>query len=114
VQTRNLVLIASLFAFGCGEKSDDERLDDLVAGCESINQAYNTLAANCDGLEQETFDCQEMRDETEDNGCIEEAEASLGCMEDIGFASLECDEESLGMILTCADEGTAYTDCIGE
>jgi hypothetical protein len=114
VQTRNLVLVASLFAFGCGEKSDDERLDDLVAGCESLNQAYNSLAATCEGLDPTAIDCEEIRNKTEENGCIDEAEASLGCMEDIGFESLECEDESLAMLATCSDEGLAFNDCIGE
>ena len=29
----HLLLVASLFALGCGEKSDEERLDDLEAAC---------------------------------------------------------------------------------
>ena len=50
VQIKNLVLIASFFAIGCGDKSDEDRLDDLVEACEAINAAHNELADSCDAL----------------------------------------------------------------
>ena len=111
---KTLALIASLFALGCGEKSDEERLDGLVAGCQSINDAYNNLAATCDALEPSYIDCEEERDKTEEHGCSDEAEASMACMEGIGYASLECNDEGLEAVTTCYDEGMAYNSCVGE
>jgi hypothetical protein len=111
---KKLALIASFFALGCGEKSDEERLDDIVEACESLNQAFNELAATCDGLQPSIVDCEEERIKTEENGCIDEAEASIECLEGIGYDSLECNEESLVELASCAEIGMAYNECIGE
>ena len=39
----HLLLVASLFAVGCGEKSDEERLDDLEAACADYLEGYSRL-----------------------------------------------------------------------
>ena len=115
MQIKNLALIASLFALGCG-KSDEERLDDLVEGCESVKTAYNSLADSpeCDFLDRWDFDCEEQKDLIEENGCLDEAEASLECLEGIDYEKLYCDEAALEALATCADEGEAVNACIGD
>ena len=111
MNTQNLLLVASLFAFGCGEKSDEERLDDLGAACTEMNDGYNILAANC-GFPAMDFACDERISQTEENGCIDQAEDALACSERIGYSDLECDEADAALIL-CEDEGTAWAKCVG-
>ena len=38
MNVKHLVLFASLFALGCGEKSDEERLDDLETACGDLSR----------------------------------------------------------------------------
>jgi len=110
VQIRNLVLVTSLFAFACG-KSDDKRLDELGEACKELNDSYLYYAAEC-SYDAIDFECDEKMELTEDEGCIEEAEAALECSERIGYTDLECDEGEAALIL-CADEGQAWNDCVG-
>ena len=114
MQIKNLALIASLFALGCGDKSDDERLDALVEGCESLNEAWNELADSCDGLDRTYIDCEEQVDLTEEHGCLDEAEASMECLEGIGYGTLSCDESSLDALASCYADSAAFNACIGE
>ena len=114
MQIKNLALIASLFALGCGDKSDDERLDALVEGCESLNEAWNELADSCDGLDRTYIDCEEQRDLTEEHGCLDEAEAAMECLEGIGYETLPCDESSLRALENCTADGEAFNECTGE
>ena len=44
---RNLVLFASLFALACGEKTDEERLDDLEEACNEYIESYSRLQEEC-------------------------------------------------------------------
>jgi hypothetical protein len=100
------ILFASLFAIGCG-KSDEERMDDLIAGCESLLESYRQLADEC-GLGDFIIDCQDL-----DSDCLDEAEASLECSQRIGYESLECNDDLEGALDACADEFTAYSACAG-
>jgi len=111
VQIKNLALIASLFAIGCGDK---DRLDALMEECEAINVAYNEIADSCDTLTRTDIDCQERRDLTEEHGCLDEAEAALECLEGIGYDTLPCEESSLDALATCQADGDAWTECVGE
>ena len=105
------ILFASLFAIGCG-KSDEERLDDLVTGCESLNDAYRQLADECD-FPDIIIDCEDQRTIAEESGCIDEAEEALACSQRIGYESLECDDDLTGALDACADEAQAYSECAG-
>ena len=132
MQIHKITLIASLFAFGCGEKSDEdnddswsdggsadswsdaERLDALVEGCESLKEAWNELADSCDGFDRSYIDCEEQVDLTEEHGCLDEAEAALECLEGIGYDTLPCEESSLDALATCQADSAAFNACIGE
>ena len=109
---RNLFLFASLFALGCGEKTDEERLDDLEEACNDYLESYSRLQAEC-GLPDPGFTCAEQRSLTEESGCIDEAEAALECGQDAGFDSLTCEDDLLGALSKCEEPGTAWNECVG-
>jgi len=113
MQIQNLVLFAALFAIGCGEKTDDERLDALQEACESIQVAAGEFTLQC-GFDSVDFECESRRNLTEKHGCIDEAEALLGCIEGVGYDSLECDDERAGAGSACLDnEGVTWNSCVG-
>ena len=132
MQIQRLALIASLCAFGCGEKSDEdnddswsdggsadswwdaERLDALLDGCKSVNEAWNELADSCDSFGRTYIDCEEQVDLAEERGCLDEAEASMECIEVIiDYETLKCDESTLAALASCTAESEAYNACIG-
>ena len=110
MRIQNLVLVTSLFAIACG-KSDDNRLEELGEACKELNDSYLYYAAEC-SYDAYDFECDEKMELTEEEGCIEEAEAALECSERIGYTDLECDEGEAALIL-CADEGQDWNDCVG-
>ena len=107
-----LVLFASLFALGCGEKSDEERLDDLEAACADYLESYSRLQGEC-GLPDPGFTCAEQRKLTEESGCIDEAEAALECGQNADFDSLTCEDDLLAELSKCEEPGTAWNECVG-
>ena len=110
MQIRNLVLVTSLFAVACG-KSDEKRLEELGEACKELNDSYLYYAAEC-SYDAVDFECDEKIELTEEEGCLEEAEAALECSERIGYTDLEWDEGEAALIL-CADEGQDWNDCVG-
>ena len=107
-----LVLFGSLFALGCGEKTDEERLDDLEAACDDYLKSYSRLQEEC-GLPDPGFTCAEQRRRTEESGCIDEAEAALECGQNTDFDSLTCDDDLSAELSKCEEPGTAWNECTG-
>lgn len=116
MQIQRLALIAALFAFGCGEKSDEDNddrgLDELVEACQGLREAYTTLEDKCGSLDINLGDCQEQIDWTEQQGCVDEAKTAIECSESIGFASLDCNKVD-SALKTCEAEGNAWAECVG-
>ena len=110
--SQKLILFASLFIIGCGEKSDEERLDDLTDQCLSLCDSYNGLADKCD-LPPKPGDCgcAVQAALTEEFGCIDEAEVIIGCEDQVGYDSLTCDDDLEAELSACAADMQAWTDC---
>ncbi len=115
MRIQNLVLLTSLVAIGCGEKSDEEsdesRLEELAEACHGLNDSYMYYAAEC-SFPAIDFECDDKIDRTREEDCIDEAEAALECSERIGYTDLECDEGDAALTL-CAAEGLAWNACVG-
>ena len=109
---KHLLLFSSLFALGCGEKSDEERLDDLEAACADYLEGYSRLQEECN-LPDPGFTCAEQRKLTEESGCIDEAEAALECGQNADFDSLTCEDDLLAELSKCEEPGTAWNECVG-
>ena len=111
--SQKLVLFASLFIIGCGEKSDEERIDDLLEQCQSMCDSTNALADKC-GFTQVDCECADRAAKTEEFGCIDEAEAIFKCMDGIGLDSLTCSDDLLGALESCADTTATWHACASE
>ena len=116
MQIQKITLIASLFTFGCGEKSDEDKddkgLDDLVEACQDLRVAYTTLEEQCGALDITLGDCQDLIDWTDAQGCVDEAKTAIECSESIGFESLYCNDV-LSALETCQTESNAWIACVG-
>tara|TARA_B100000530_G_scaffold189533_1_gene120220 strand:+ start:103 stop:447 length:345 start_codon:yes stop_codon:yes gene_type:complete len=113
MQIKALFLLAPLFAFGCGEKSDEERLDDLVERCHSFMSDYNRVVSECGLTNDLNVDCDEGRELIKDNECIDQTEAALDCADSQDYASLQCDDDIDAALQACAEPAFAWIECMG-
>lgn len=111
MNVNHLVLLASLFAIGCG-KSEEDRLDHLEAACDQYLKSYYLLQEEC-GIPDPGFDCAEQRARVEETGCIDEAEAALECGQNSDLDSLTCEDDFEAELNKCAEPAAALNDCVG-
>ena len=114
MQIKALFLLAPLFAFGCGEKSDEERLDDIVERCHSFMSDYDKVTSECGFQNPINVDCDEGRKLIKENDCIDQTEAALDCADSEDYASLheQCDKVDAALE-ACAEPAQAWIECMG-